>query len=146
MTRQTNLAKIHIAKKQLNMSDDAYRALLSSVANVDSAAQLDFHGQHAVLERLKALGFKAKRNPLKTGPTAKSKASQADKIRAIWLEMANENIIRDASESALMTYIKRMTKGKFEAPQFCDAKTAQQLIETLKKWQYRARSKKAKGQ
>lgn len=145
MSRQNMLAKIHIAKKQLQMEDDAYRALLQSVAGVSSAAKLDFHGLNAVLNRLQALGFKAKRNPLKTGPTSSKKASQSNKVRAIWLTMAEQDIIQNKSEQALMAYIKRMTKGKYLAPQFCPPRVAQQLIESLKKWQFRELKKRAKG-
>ncbi|MCO2667365.1 regulatory protein GemA, partial [Pseudomonas aeruginosa] len=35
--RAVNLAKIHIAKAQLGMDDDTYRALLARVAGVRSA-------------------------------------------------------------------------------------------------------------
>lgn len=144
MSRQANLAKIHIAKKQLNISDDAYRALLWDVAGVDSASKLDFHQQHAVLSRLIQLGFKAKR-PKKQGATARKSASQGDKMRALWIQMAEQNIIKDKSEPALMAYVKRMTNGRYHAPQFCDARTASQLIESLKKWQFRELRKQAKG-
>ncbi|WP_321276945.1 hypothetical protein [Thiomicrorhabdus indica] len=39
MSRKGNLAKIHIAKKELGISDDAYRAMLMEVAKVNSASK-----------------------------------------------------------------------------------------------------------
>ncbi|WP_040728243.1 gp16 family protein [Thiomicrorhabdus sp. Kp2] len=144
MSRQSNLAKIHIAKKDLGMADDAYRAMLLDVAKVDSASKLDFHGQYAVLQRLKELGWKPTRGlkvgvtGRKSGKTYAQKKSQGDKIRALWIELHNLGIVKDKSEAALMAYIKRMTQGKFEAPQFCDQDTASRIIESLKQWKRRA--------
>lgn len=142
MSRQSNLAKIHIAKKDLGMADDAYRAMLLDVAKVDSASKLDFHAQHAVLQRLKELGWKPKAK--KVGPKSHKpkgplyKKSMGDKIRALWLELYDLGIVKDNSEAALMAYIKRMSKGQFEAPQFCDQDTASRIIESLKQWKRRA--------
>lgn len=141
MSRQANLAKIHIAKKDLGMEDDAYRAMLMDVAKVDSASKLDFHGQFAVLQRFKELGWKPKFRkigPKSHKPKWTGKKSQGDKIRALWIEMADIGIIKNGSEDALRSYIKRMSKGRFEAPQFCDEDTASRIIESLKQWKKRA--------
>lgn len=55
--RREDLAKIHIAKKDLGMADDAYRALLWTIARVRSAADLDYGGRQRVLEHMKACGW-----------------------------------------------------------------------------------------
>jgi len=57
--RRRDLAKIHIAKKQLGMDDETYRDVLYDVAGVWSAADLDRRGRSAVIGRLKSLGFKS---------------------------------------------------------------------------------------
>lgn len=142
MSRQSELAQIHIAKKDLGMEDDAYRALLMDVAKVDSSSKLDFQGRHAVIHRMKALGWKPK--PRKVGPKSNKpkgpvyKKSLGDKIRALWIELYELGIIHDKSEAALMKYVKRMTGGKFEAPQFCDTPEAIKIIESIKQWRKRA--------
>lgn len=59
--RNADLAKIHIARKQLGMDEDTYRAVLWTVARVRSAKDLDDAGRHAVLDHLRARGFKARR-------------------------------------------------------------------------------------
>ena len=56
--RRRDLAKIHIAKKQLGMDNETYRDMLYNVAEVRSAADLDRRGRSAVIGRLKSLGFK----------------------------------------------------------------------------------------
>ena len=57
--RKAELGKIHIAKQQLGMDDETYRDMLFAVARVRSAADLDHAGRRAVLDHLKAIGFKA---------------------------------------------------------------------------------------
>lgn len=57
--RGNALAQIHIAKAQLGLDDDTYRAMLWGVARVRSARDLDFAGRTAVLEHLKKCGFKS---------------------------------------------------------------------------------------
>lgn len=60
MTRNPALAKIHIAKKDLAMDDDTYRAMLQAVAGVSSASALTPAGVNAVLAHLKRCGWKPK--------------------------------------------------------------------------------------
>jgi len=56
-TRRRDLAKIHIAKKQLGMDDETYRDMLLDVAGVKSAADLDDRGRSAVIKHLRKCGF-----------------------------------------------------------------------------------------
>lgn len=60
-TRQRDLAKIHVAKKQLQIDDEQYRDILWTLARVRSAADLDTHGRAQLLAYLRKLGFRAKR-------------------------------------------------------------------------------------
>lgn len=57
--RSNALAQIHIARKQLGLDEDTYRAMLFGVARVTSSAQLDHAGREKVLAHLRACGFKA---------------------------------------------------------------------------------------
>lgn len=59
--RNRDLAKIHLAKKQLGMDEGTYRAMLLSVAGVESAADLDEAGRFKVLKHLYRNGFTSKR-------------------------------------------------------------------------------------
>ncbi|MBK5230227.1 MAG: regulatory protein GemA [Thermoleophilia bacterium] len=58
-TRRRELAQIHIAKAQLGLDEETYRAMLWTVGRVRSSADLDYAGRKAVLEHMKARGFKA---------------------------------------------------------------------------------------
>lgn len=67
--RNADLAKIHIAKKQLNIDDDQYRDILWSLCRVRSSADITTsEGRDKVLEHLRACGFKASK------PTRQHKA------------------------------------------------------------------------
>ena len=56
--QRSTLSKIHIAKQQLGMDDDIYRALLGRVAGVRSAKELSSKQAANVLREFERLGFK----------------------------------------------------------------------------------------
>lgn len=56
--RKRDLAKIHIAKKELGLDDEIYRDILEQIAGVRSSALLDEEGRISVIKRFKELGFK----------------------------------------------------------------------------------------
>lgn len=80
------LAKIHIAKKELGLDDDTYRDMLMQVAGVSSAADLTATGRAKVLEHLKKIGFKGKKTYTQRPHSADNKA-QLKKIEALLADM-----------------------------------------------------------
>ena len=56
--RRRDLATIHMAKKQLDMDDAAYRDILWSVARVRSSSELDQAGRNKLLDHFRACGWK----------------------------------------------------------------------------------------
>ncbi|MDD3082769.1 MAG: regulatory protein GemA [Desulfobacterales bacterium] len=56
--RQKELAKIHIGRKELGLDEGTYREMLQNIAGVSSARDLDKPGRLAVLDHMKACGFK----------------------------------------------------------------------------------------
>lgn len=73
-TRRRELAKIHIARDQLQMADDTYRRLLHTIGRVESAADLDHAGRRRLLDHFVACGWKPTgsktRRVRPSGPTA----------------------------------------------------------------------------
>ena len=53
------LALIHVARKQLGLSDERYRGILRTVADVDSSKDLDRQGFELVMQTMAALGFRS---------------------------------------------------------------------------------------
>jgi phage gp16-like protein len=79
--RNQQLSKIHIAKKDLGLDDDTYRALLSRVTGQSSAKDLSPLQVAKVLSEFERLGWKAKQGRDKPKPAA-DKAKQVGKIEA----------------------------------------------------------------
>lgn len=121
--RREELAKIHIGKKDLNLSEDIYRDIIRAAGGVESSADLDWRGRQAVLERFKELGWPSR---------PKADDPQSKKIRALWLELHAVGKVRDASEKALASYVRRMTG--VAALQWLNTRQASTVIEALKQW------------
>ncbi len=129
--RKAELGKIHIAKAQLGLAEDDYRALLWGVGKVESAADLDARGRAALLDEFKQIGFKAKRGKhVRTGQPQGT--STGDKAKALWLELHRVGQVKDPSEAGLAAYCFRMTK--VSRVEWLNAEQSQRLIECLKKW------------
>jgi hypothetical protein len=57
MIDRTKIALLHVAKRDLALDDESYRALLKAEAGVDSARDLDAGGFAKVMKRLERAGF-----------------------------------------------------------------------------------------
>jgi len=76
--RNLDLSKIHIAKKDLGLDDETYRALLVRVAGVRSAKDLSPRQAGKVLAEFERLGWKS--SPVKTGRKAPVAAADRAKL------------------------------------------------------------------
>lgn len=81
--RNAELAQIHIAKKELGLDDETYRAMLWTCARVKSSKELDYGGRIAVLKHMKARGWKNHAAP----KVAKEKTALTSKIGALLADM-----------------------------------------------------------
>jgi len=75
--RNSDLAKIHIAKKQLGLSDDDYRAMLQGYGGASSSADLDHSGRQRVLAYLNGIGALPKANPTTKRPARPTPSEDA---------------------------------------------------------------------
>lgn len=128
--RSSDLAKIHMAKKALGLTDDDYRALLARVGKVQTAADLDIAGRARVLREFERLGWRAQ-------PTGKPKPKlcrepQAKKIRALWLALYGAGVVRNPDESALLAYVRR--QQQVDRLEWLSVAAASKVIEALKQW------------
>lgn len=139
--RNALIAKIHIAKKSLGLDDDTYRSLLRRIVKKESAAKCTDAQLVLVLNALKDKGFKPA--PGKTYRTASKGRQDLPKIYALWAQLQDYGAIREKSLQALDKYCKRMTG--IDCVQWLDEKTAQKLIECLKKWVLRVEKEKYHG-
>lgn len=102
--RKSELAQIHVAKQQLAMADDAYRAMLWAVARVKSAADLDWTGRKRVLDHMAACGWKKKSaRAVGGGPNA----AQISKVRALLIALGRRPDAYADAIGARMYGVKR---------------------------------------
>lgn len=138
--RRRDLAKIHLARKDLALDEDTYRQLLATFGGASSAADLDAAGRGRVLARFRALGWQPKRSR-RVSPASRHKdphdKTQADKIRALWISLHRAGVVRDGSERALGRFVHRLTRRY--SPDWLDSAQANQVIEALKDWARRER-------
>lgn len=130
---------IHVAKRELALDDDTYRAALgTAVPGKTSTKDMTLVELEKALEHLKKKGFQVRP---KAGSRKLADDAQSRKIRALWLEMHKQGIVKHNSESALAAYVKRLTH--IEALQWLSTEQASRVIEALKSWQQRELNKAA---
>ncbi|WP_434777669.1 gp16 family protein [Neisseria sp. Ec49-e6-T10] len=87
---RAKIAKIHIAKQQLCMVDDDYRALLIRITGKRSSTQLSDTQLNDVLRELERLGFQPKKRDITAPPNPKTDiAPMIAKIEAL---LAHSNL------------------------------------------------------
>ncbi|WP_046079660.1 gp16 family protein [Halomonas sp. HG01] len=88
MISKNKLAQIHIARQQLGLSDDEYRAILARTVGVSSAKELTDSNVGRVLHEFKRLGWKPKA-PKRAGrqPNTLNSEEMLQKIEAQLCEL-----------------------------------------------------------
>lgn len=84
---------IHVARQQVGMDEDSYRALLHDRFGVASSKDLDRYQREELLAHFKKLGFKvvSRRAGTSARPApAKDKVAQIGKIRALLIALDNK--------------------------------------------------------
>lgn len=137
---------IHIAKNQLALDDDTYRALLSSVVpGKTSCREMSATELSNVIKAMEAKGFKSK--PAKVSKRRMSKPSDlSKKIRMVWKAMFSDGFLRDGSDIALDHFVQRHTSQKnggkgVSSLEWLRGDMELNFLESLKQWHIRAMKK-----
>ncbi len=86
-SRKSLLAKVHIAKKQLGLDDDTYRAMLENLTGKTSAAELTVPQLTRVVADLRKQGWTPPAKPAShRKPAIPEAAGHLDKIEALLAE------------------------------------------------------------
>lgn len=126
--RKAELAKIHLAKKDLALPEDEYRSLLLLVTGKTSAKDLDWQGRKKLLDHFKKIGFKVKAKPAgRARPNVGT--DRAARMRKV------EALLADAGRS--WAYADGLVKKLFasttgvERIEFCDGDHLAKVIAAL---------------
>ena len=118
---------IHIAKSQVGLSDEDYRAVLECTAKKSSCSDMTVFELNEVLKAMKKLGFRVKKLETKGNEIGwDTSKEQLNYIKGMW-----ELVARDKSDRALYRFIKRITGA--DHPRFMGAAEAQKVILALRK-------------
>lgn len=105
--RRALLAKINIARSQLDMIEDDYRQLLFDTTGRMSLKECDDRQLERMVEAMKSKGFR----PLpKAGGKAGAQHPSARKARALWISLHQLGVVHNPSEQALEAFAKRQLK------------------------------------
>ncbi|MFK4751468.1 phage protein GemA/Gp16 family protein [Oceanobacter antarcticus] len=156
---QAALAKLQIAKKELNMDDHGYRQVLirnGAPMEDPSSRNMTISQIDAALKEFIGLGWQPKRRKPAAGGTRQSPPSRhrehktrIDKIRAIWINMHRDGFIDDGSETALMAWVRKQTRakeGQIDALEWLEQTgMTNTVLEQLKAWQRRVTNSATNG-
>lgn len=122
----SKIALLHVAKRDLGLSDDDYRAILLRLANVESSRDLDLLGFEAVIAYIGQLGFKSSWQKRTFGHRRDmASPAQVDLIRRLWRDYHGSD--DDAALNAWLNHFHHIA-----ALRFVDAEKAQPVIAALK--------------
>ncbi|WP_337840489.1 regulatory protein GemA [Rheinheimera sp.] len=144
--RKQLITLIHVAKSQLHMDDDSYRAHLKFYGQGKvSSAQMTLGELQAVYEAFKPLGFKPSLKQPSNGikryspSTEQGPQDQRSAIRAVWVFMFTQGFIEDGSETALNAWVQRMSAPMNDGQGIAEVQwlqnvVADKLLNSLKLW------------
>ena len=122
------IAQIHVAKKQLGLTEAEYRGLLAAAAGKESSAAMNAAELGRVIEALVKAGFKP---AFKGAPDGKKSARpQVRLIFGLWSELARRGAVENGARPALFAFVKRMSG--VDHPDWLDKAQANKIVEALK--------------
>jgi phage gp16-like protein len=131
---------IQVGIRKLGLQEHEYRAIYTAATGKDSLRAMTPRDMGRVLAEFARLGFSsAAPGHEEAAPPARAagiaslcRTPQARKIRSLWLTLRDLGALRDARESALLAYVKRLTE--VERMEWCNAAQLSYVAETLKSW------------
>jgi phage gp16-like protein len=119
--RRALLARLHVAKRDADLDEDAYRALMEAKTGKRSARELSEAEIASVIDAIQ---------PRRKRP---SRSIYAHKIEALWLSAWNLGVTRTRDATAMRHFVERQTG--LSHPNFVlSANHAARAIEALKNW------------
>ena len=122
-------AAIHVAKKQLNLDDDTYRAICLRVTGKHSSAAMSEGERLRLIDEFRRQGFKT----TSKGGRKRLEGKFAGKLQALWIAGWNLGVFHNRADEALIKFVQGQT-GLDDVRFVHHAFDARSAIEGLKKW------------
>ena len=137
--RRAMTAKLHLARKQLALTEDSYRDVLRRITGKESARDMTSAELDKALGEFKRLGFKLK------GGRSFSQKAQVRMIRAVWADIVA--LKGGGTEEQLRAFVARQTKSPqrpdgIASPEFLDGQAGGKVLEGLKAWRNRLQAQR----
>jgi len=141
--RQSELAKIHLAKKQLGLDDDTYRAVIERITKgrTDSSGEMTEAERLALLDEFARKGFRpappiSRQDDWITISPNHPGAAHLRKLLACAYELERIGAVKTGSTKVwLRKFVKKITG--VDSLQWLDATDCNKVIEGLKFWRQR---------
>ncbi len=138
--RQAELAKIHLAKKQLGLDDDTYRAVIERITKgrTDSSGEMTEAERRALLDEFARKGYQSappreRQDDWITISPNHPGAAHLRKLLACAYELERIGAVKSGSTKVwLRKFVKKITG--VDSLQWLDATDANKVIEALKGW------------
>jgi phage gp16-like protein len=127
------IAAIHVARKQLGLDEDTYRALAERVTGKSSSKDMTEAEREQLLEEFRRRGFK--KAPSRS--RKRLEGQYAGKLQALWISAWNLGLVQNRDDRALVAFVKRQT-GVEHVRFLHYPEDAAKAIEALKGWMERA--------
>jgi phage gp16-like protein len=139
-TRTYQLKLIHMAKRDLVLSDEDYRALVRRISGgrTDSSGKMTDPERRRLLHHFRvkcAWDPQAKERKTyspKSAHKAPEQKTQADKIRAMWISLGKAGVVTSPTEASLCRFCYRLTKKR--SPNWLNHQDAVAVIQALEAW------------
>lgn len=153
MIRDQLVRLIHIAKSQLKLDEDTYRAALMAASGKSSCRKMTHAELTRAYDAFVERGFKRRFKRENQRVKGKVKTAEISKIKAVWITMHRQQFITDGSELALNKFVQRQTAKEnggagVQEVGWLNGELAYQVLESLKQWHVRLMLSaiKARGQ
>jgi len=132
----SSIAAIHVAKKQLGLDDDTYRAKLTNITGKSSTKDMTETQRQAVLTVLRNEGFEPDAAARRPDGRQKLTGKYAKKLQALWIAAYNLGIVKNRDDAAMVAFVKKQT-GIDHTRWLTYAEDANKAVEALKAWMKR---------
>jgi phage gp16-like protein len=127
----SSIAAMHVARKQLDLDEDIYRAKLVAITGKSSAKDMTEAERQKVLGEFRKAGFQPK--PGGAAGRRQLAGPYAKKLQALWIAGWNLGLVEDRDDKAMLAFVKRQT-GLDDTRFLHHADDGRAAIEGLKGW------------